>query len=71
MKLITRLLTHNLQKIPLLYINFNMKKFKKNGAKNSCTCVIHPALKDDGYIIETMYGLCDYIREKYNMEDVV
>lgn len=71
MKLFTRLLTKNLQKVPLLWINFNMKKFKENGAKGSCDCVIHPVLKDDEHIIETMQGLCDYIRENYNMEDVV
>ena len=71
MRLITRLLTKNLQRVPLLRIDFNMKKFKKNGAKGSCMCVIHPVLKDDNYIIETMNGLCDYIREKYDMEKVI
>lgn len=25
-------------------------------------------LKDEGHIIETLNGLCDYIREKYDME---
>lgn len=67
MKLITRLLTKNLQRVPLLRIDFNMKKFRENGAKGSCMCVIHPVLKDDEHIIETMNGLCDYIREKSDM----
>ena len=40
--LLTRLLTKNLQRVPLLRIDFNMKKFKENGAKGSCMCVIHP-----------------------------
>lgn len=71
MKLITRLLTKNLQRVPLLRIDFNMKKFKENGAKGSCMCVIHPVLKDDDYIIETMCGLCDYIREKYDMKKLI
>lgn len=71
MKLITRLLTKNLQRVPLLRIDFNMKKFRENGAKGSCMCVIHPDLKDDDHIIETMNGLCDYIREKNDMEDIV
>lgn len=66
-KPITRLLTKNLQRVPLLRIDFNMKKFKENGAKCSCMCVIHPVLKNDEHIIETMNGLCDYIREKYDM----
>lgn len=71
MKLITRLLTKNLQRVPLLRIDFNMKKFRENGAKGSCMCVIHPVLKDDDHIIETMNSLCDYIREKNDMEDIV
>lgn len=70
-KPITRLLTKNLQRVPLLRIDFNMKKYKENGAKGSCMCVIHPVLKDDERIIETMNGLCDYIRDKYDMEGVI
>lgn len=31
-------------------------------------CHIHPCLKDDEYSITTMNGLCDYIREKYDMK---
>jgi len=34
-------------------------------------CVIHPVLKDDDHIIEPMNGLCDYIKEKYDMEGVI
>ena len=71
MKLLTRLLTNNLQRVPLLRIDFNMKKFKENGAKGSCMCVIHPILKDDDHIKTALYGLCDYIRENYNMNDVI
>jgi hypothetical protein len=70
-KPITRLLTKNLQRVLLLQIDFNMKKFRENGAKESCMCVIHPVLKDDDRIIETMNGLCDYIREKYDMEKLI
>lgn len=71
MKLITRLLTKNLQRVPLLRIDFNMKKFRENGAKDCCMCVIHPVLKDDDHIIETMNGLCDYIKEKYDIEGAI
>lgn len=71
MKLLTRLLTKNLQKVPLLWINFNMKKFKENGVKGSCMCNIHPMLADDEYIKSTLNDLCDYIRENYDMEDVI
>ena len=71
MRLITRLLTKNLQRVPLLRIDFNMKKYRENGAKGSCMCGIHPMLKDDDHIIEIMNGLCDYIRKKYDMEKVI
>ena len=33
MKILTRLFTKNLTKIPLLWITFNWKLFKENGAK--------------------------------------
>ena len=66
MKLLTRLLTKNLQKVPLLWINFNMKR-----AKGSCMCNIHPMLADDEHIKSTLNDLCDYIRENYNMKDVI
>ena len=71
MKLLTRLLTKNLQRVPLLRIDFNMKLFKENGAKGSCMCVIHPVLKDDANIKTTLNDLCGYIRENYNMENVI
>ena len=71
MKILTRLLTKNLQRVPLLRIDFNMKLFKENCAKDSCMCVIHPVLKDDDHIKTTLNELCDYIRENYNMYDVI
>ena len=47
MKLLIRILTKNLQRVPLLRIDFNMKLFKENGAKGSCMCVIHPLKQDE------------------------
>ena len=71
MNILTRLLTKNLTKIPLLWITFNWKTFKARGPKGSCTCHIHPVLKNDSYIIEAMNDLCDYIRDNYDMEDII
>ena len=48
-----------------------MKKFKENGVKGSCMCNIHPMLADDEHIKSTLNDLCDYIRENYNMKDVI
>nr|WP_297933158.1 hypothetical protein [uncultured Lachnoclostridium sp.] len=71
MKTITRILTKNFTKVPLFWITFNMQKFKKYGANGSCMCNIHPVLKNDEYIIQTMNELCNYIRENYNMKDII
>lgn len=69
--ILTRILTNNLQKIPLLYINFNLRKYRRNGVKGSCDCVAHPVLARDEYIKETMNNLCDYIRENYDMDGLI
>ena len=34
-------------------------------------CNIHPVLKNDEHIISVMNDLCDYIRENYDMEDII
>lgn len=67
----SRLLTKNLKEIPLLWINFNLQHYRKLGKINSCMLHIHPTLRDDKYIIETLNGLVDYIRDNYNMEDII
>ena len=59
--------TKNYNEIPLLWIIFNFNKYQQEGAKNSCTLNIHPELKDDKYIIETLNNLVDYIRDNYDM----
>lgn len=70
-KLLTGLLTKNLQEIPLLRVDFNMKKFRELGANNSCKLAIHPILRNDAHVITTMNKLCDYIRDNYDMEDLI
>ena len=71
MKFISRLLTRNFTKIPLLWIGFNLQKFRQDGPENSCYCELHPELEKDQHIITTMNELCDYIRENYDMEKIV
>lgn len=67
----TRLLTKNLKEVPLLWINFNLKKFRKHGKTNSCMLYIHPTIRSDEYVVETLNGLVDYIRDNYDMEKLV
>jgi uncharacterized protein YxeA len=69
-KLYRKLLTKNNTKIPLLYIMFNLKQFREQGKEKSCILHIHPSLRNDEYIIKTLNGLVDYIRNNYDMEDM-
>ena len=47
MSWLSKKLTKDYTKVPLLWINFNFKKFKNNGKKNSCECNMHPYLYQD------------------------
>ena len=66
-----RLFTKNLKDIPLLWINFNLRHFRKLGKENSCVLKLHPDLRDDKHIVDTLNSLVDYIRDNYDMEKLV
>lgn len=70
MKILERLFTKNLHSIPLLFIHFNYNKYKSEGAKGSCMAKIHPNLRDDKYIEETLDKLIDYIRNNHDMDKI-
>ena len=70
MKLLQRLLTKNLNEIPLFYVTFNYNKFKENGKKGSCNAQVHPNLAGDKHIHDTLNDLIDYIRDNYNLKDL-
>lgn len=70
-KWLARKLTKNYKKIPLIWITFNLNKYRKDGAKNSCMLNVHPSLGKDYFIIETLEELTDYIRDNYDMEDLI
>ena len=69
-KWIGKKLTKNYTEVPLFWVDFNLTKYKKFGAENSCMVKIHPELKDDTYIKDTLKNLIDYIRDKYDMERI-
>ncbi|WP_456364447.1 hypothetical protein [Priestia aryabhattai] len=56
---------------PLLYVTFNLKKYKESGEKGSCDLKLHPDLKGDQLIVTKSNSLVDYIRKNYNMEELV
>lgn len=66
-KLISKL-TNNYNEIPLFWVDFNLNHYYQYGKKKSCMVKIHPVLKDDEYIHETLNNLVDYIRDNYDME---
>ena len=68
--LISKLLTRNWRKIPLVIITFNYNKYKKNGKKGSCNLDVHPLLQTDPHVAEVIYELVDYIRGKYNLDEI-
>ena len=67
---LSRKLTKNHTEVPLFWVDFNLNKYNEFGAKDSCTVKIHPELKDDKFIIDTLNEIIDYVRIKYDMEDL-
>jgi hypothetical protein len=61
-------LTNKFCEVPLFWVTFDLNKYNKYGAKNSCILKIHPELKNDEYIKNTLNDLVDYIRDTYDME---
>lgn len=64
-------MTKNYTKVPLFWVTFNLKLYNRYGENGSCMLHIHPSLRGDNYIVETMQNLSDYIRDNYEMETLV
>jgi hypothetical protein len=61
--------TNSYNEVPLFFVTFNLNKFKESGAKGSCETKLHPSIKDE-YVKNQLNELIDYIREKYDMEEL-
>lgn len=71
-KLLRKFLTSNLRRIPIMYIDFNYKKYKKTGKKKETFILnVHPTLRQDEYIIETMNIMAEYIKNNYDLDMIV
>jgi hypothetical protein len=70
MRLIKRLFTKNKKAIPLYFVTFDYRKYKKFGKEKSCEAVVHPLLSGDEELKKMINDTIDYIRDKYNMEDM-
>jgi len=69
--MLKRLFTKNLTEIPLLFINFNYQYFRTKGKENSCMLHLHPCIKNDEHVISKMNELVDYIRDNYDMKNMI
>jgi len=69
--MIKKILTNNLTKIPMFFCSFNFQHYKSKGKENSCKIHLSPLFKNDTYVIETMNSLVDYIRDNYDMKDLI
>jgi hypothetical protein len=65
-----KLLTKNYTRVPLFWVDFDLRKYQKFGEKGSCNVKIHPMLKDDKYIENVLNVLIDHIRAHYDMTEV-
>jgi len=70
-KFITKKLTKKFTRVPLFTIYLNFVKFKLEGKQNSCVASIHPRLREDKHIEKTLKGLIDYVRDNYDMDEIV
>jgi uncharacterized protein YxeA len=62
-KFLFKKLTKHHNEIPLFIVTFNLNKYQKYGAENSCDLKIHPDLGNDEYIKKTLNDLVDYVRK--------
>ena len=69
--MLRRLLTKNFTKVPLLWVSFDYRFFKKNGKSGSCAMNVHPVLAKDKELRAKVNEVVDYIRDNYNMEDII
>lgn len=61
-------MTKRYHEVPLLWVDFDLEKYNKDGADGSCMIHIHPVLAGDKHITDSVNELIDYIRNNYDME---
>ena len=67
---INRKLTKNYSEVPIVWVDFNLNYYNKYGEEGSCIARIHPYLKDDEFVINSLKALIQHVRDNYNMEDL-
>ena len=60
--------TKNFTEIPLVFINFDYKKYSEVGEDGSCMIHLNPDLSGDDELLCKIKEVIDYIREHNDME---
>lgn len=60
--------TKNLTRIPLFTMNFDYRKYQRDGKPGSCTFFAHPDIAQDEFVKERLSEVVDYIRDNYDLE---
>ena len=63
--------TKNLTQIPIFYMTFDYRKYKKYGKENSCTFHCLPEIANDEFVKNRLSEVVDYVRDNYDLDEVV
>jgi hypothetical protein len=69
-KLLQKILTNNNTEIPLLWLTFDLKKYRDSGIENTCIAKLHPIISKDEFIKKQLKSISDHIRTNYNVEEL-
>ena len=63
--------TKNLTQIPIFYMTFDYRKYKKHGKENSCTFHCLPEISNDEFVKNRLSEVVDYVRDNYDLDKIV
>lgn len=58
-------------KIPIFYMTFDYRKYKKHGKENSCTFHCLPEIANDEFVKNRLSEVVDYVRDNYDLDKIV
>ena len=63
--------TKNLTQIPIFYMTFDYRKYKRYGKENSCTFHCLPKIANDEFVKNRLSEVVDYVRDNYDLDEIV
>lgn len=70
-KALTRYITKNYTKVPLIIVTFNYRYYQKHGKKGSCNATCNPLFAQDEKLKKMFEEMIDYIRDNYDVEKFI